>query len=175
MLPESVKLLSLNDIGCDEELREDQKTLEGNSHQKAEFIFKNYHLPCFADDTGLEVYALDGAPGVYSARYAGNDRNDQANMQLLLDKLHDSGDRKAQFRTVITYMNEKGKSRQFEGIVKGTIASEIKGSDGFGYDPIFIPKGSDKSFAQMTIQEKNEISHRAIAVNKLVRYLIKQP
>ncbi|TRX61262.1 RdgB/HAM1 family non-canonical purine NTP pyrophosphatase [Fulvivirga sp. M361] len=173
LLPEDIELISLLDIGCVEELPETQNTLEGNSHQKAEYVYKKYGIPCFADDTGLEVFALDGEPGVYSARYAGEHRGNADNIQLLLDKLSGSEDRKAQFRTVITFINEHGKVKQFEGMVKGEILDELKGTDGFGYDPVFLPKGKSKTFAEMSLEQKNEISHRAVAISKLVAYLIK--
>ncbi|MEM9858802.1 MAG: non-canonical purine NTP diphosphatase [Bacteroidota bacterium] len=173
MLPDSIQLQSLSEIGCTEELAENQTTLEGNSHQKAEYVHKKYHVPCFADDTGLEVFCLDGAPGVFSARYAGESRDTVANMALLLKNLKGKEDRKAQFRTVITFINEGGKSKQFEGIVRGKIAEEQKGKGGFGYDPIFVPKGYDKTFAQMSADEKNTISHRAIATERFVKYLEK--
>ena len=170
LLPEGITLVSLQEIGCTEELREDQQTLEGNSHQKAEYVFHNYHFPCFADDTGLEVFALDGEPGVRSARYAGEGRNNEENIALLLKKLESCDDRHAQFRTVITLIIE-GKVKQFEGTVKGEIIKEKVGGEGFGYDPVFKPEGYDKTFAQMTMAEKNMISHRGIAVRKLVDYL----
>ncbi|MEM1406987.1 MAG: RdgB/HAM1 family non-canonical purine NTP pyrophosphatase [Bacteroidota bacterium] len=173
MLPDSIRLLSLKDIGCLEELAEDQSTLEGNSHQKANYVFQNYNVPCFADDTGLEVFALDGAPGVISARYAGEQRDIGANMELLLAKLQGKEDRKAQFRTVITFINKDGKTRQFEGVVKGAITNSPQGGQGFGYDPVFMPKGYQQTFAQMAADEKNKISHRAIATQKLVKYLTK--
>lgn len=169
LLPD-FKILSLADIGHVGELPEDQKTLEGNSHQKAEFISKKYNINCFSDDTGLEVFALDGEPGVYSARYAGVHHDSEANMKLLLEKLDGIKDRSAQFRTVITFIFDK-KVKQFEGVVKGHILEEQRGEQGFGYDPIFIPKGFDKSFAQMTASEKNSVSHRGEAVKKLVKYI----
>jgi len=169
LLPD-FKILSLSDIGHEGDLPEDQNTLEGNSHQKADFVAKKYEIPCFSDDTGLEVFALDGEPGVYSARYAGEYHNSEANMKLLLSKMEDMEDRSAQFRTVITLLAD-GKVKQFEGVVKGKILKEKKGSDGFGYDPIFQPKGSGKSFAEMSMIEKNKISHRGEAVRKLVDYL----
>ncbi|MEM7106779.1 MAG: RdgB/HAM1 family non-canonical purine NTP pyrophosphatase [Bacteroidota bacterium] len=173
MLPDSIQLLSLSEVGCNEELAENQNTLEGNSHQKAEHVHKTYGVACFADDTGLEVFALDGAPGVFSARYAGIERDSTANMELLLRNLEGKEDRKAQFRTVITFVSQEGKTKQFEGVVQGIITHKAHGSQGFGYDPIFKPKGKDKTFAQMTPYEKNAISHRAVAVEKLVRYLTK--
>ncbi|MTI22041.1 non-canonical purine NTP diphosphatase [Fulvivirga sp. RKSG066] len=163
-------ILSLKDIGHSGDLPEDQNTLEGNSHQKAEYVFKNYNVDCFSDDTGLEVFALDGEPGVYSARYAGVHHDSEANMRLLLDKMADIGDRSAQFRTVITLILD-GKVKQFEGVVKGTILKSKAGEKGFGYDPIFQPKGFDSSFAEMSSEEKNKISHRGEAVKKLVQYL----
>ncbi len=174
MLPSSVEVVSLEDIGCREELREDQKTLEGNSHQKAEYVFRKYGVPCFADDTGLEVFALDGEPGVYSARYAGNHRDNMANIQLLWDRLKDKDNRQAQFRTVITLIRENGRVRQFEGTVKGSIISELRGDKGFGYDPVFIPKGYEQTFAEMSADQKNAISHRGVAIHKLVEFLSKQ-
>ncbi|ELR70920.1 Nucleoside 5-triphosphatase RdgB (dHAPTP, dITP, XTP-specific) [Fulvivirga imtechensis AK7] len=170
LLPEGLTLVSLQEIGCTEELREDQLTLEGNSHQKAEYVFQKYNIPCFADDTGLEVFALDGEPGVYSARYAGEGRNNEDNISLLLKKLESFDNRGAQFRTVITLIAE-GNIKQFEGVVKGEVIREKAGGDGFGYDPVFKPEGYDKTFAQMTMAEKNEISHRGIAVRKLVDYI----
>lgn len=169
LLPD-FKILSLSDIQHVGELPEEQNTLEGNSHQKAEFIYNKYEIPCFSDDTGLEVFALDGAPGVYSARYAGPHHDSEANTKLLLENLKDTKDRNAQFRTVITFIHD-GKVKQFEGVVKGDILEEKRGSKGFGYDPIFQPKGYEVSFAEMTGAEKNAISHRGEAVKKLVEYL----
>ena len=174
MLPASVEVVSLAEIGCEEELAEDQNTLEGNSHQKAEYVYKKYGVPCFADDTGLEVYALDGEPGVYSARYAGAQRDNMANIQLLLEKLRGKDNRMAQFRTVITLINPSGKVKQFEGVVKGTILAEMKGTEGFGYDPVFAPKGFRQTFAEMPSDQKNAISHRGKAIRKLVDFLSKQ-
>jgi len=164
------QIQSLHDIGCFEELAEDQDTLEGNSLQKAQYIFDHYHVGCFADDTGLEVEALNGAPGVYSARYAGPQRNSADNIDLLLKNLSGQSNRKARFRTVITLVQPKG-TKQFEGIVNGTILHHLKGSGGFGYDPVFLPDGFEKTLAQMTMEEKNKISHRARAVEKLVTFL----
>jgi len=163
-------LVGLAEIGCREELPEEQTTLEGNSCQKAEYVFKNFGVSCFADDTGLEVEALLGAPGVYSARYAGEQRNAEDNMRLLLKNLEGMENRKARFRTVITLMTS-GLTRQFEGVVNGRIIYEKRGAGGFGYDPIFLPEGYDKTLAEMTMEEKNNISHRARAVNKLVEFL----
>lgn len=165
-------ILSLADIGHEGDLPEEQTTLEGNSHQKAEYVYKNYHVNCFSDDTGLEVFALDGAPGVHSAIYSGDHHNSEANMQKLLEEMKDINDRSAQFRTVITLIIE-GKVKQFEGVVKGDILREKKGEKGFGYDPVFQPKGAEVSFAEMDSSAKNEISHRGEAVRKLVKYLNK--
>lgn len=166
-------ILSLDDIGHEGDLPEEQNTLEGNSHQKAEYVYKNYKVNCFSDDTGLEVFALDGAPGVYSARYAGDHHNSEANMTKLIQEMKAMEDRSAQFRTVITLIID-GKVKQFEGIVKGEILKEKRGEKGFGYDPIFQPKGTEVSFAEMSSSEKNKISHRGEAVRKLVKYLNKQ-
>lgn len=170
MLAGEIKLLSLNDIGCSEELAEDQKTLQGNAEQKASYVAKKFGINCFADDTGLEVEALDGAPGVYSARYAGNQRSNEDNIKLLLQNLENANNRSAQFRTVICAIINNN-TYFFEGIVKGTIATELTGTEGFGYDPVFIPDGYQKSFAQMSLAEKNEISHRGRAVRSFVEFL----
>jgi XTP/dITP diphosphohydrolase len=167
------RIVSLEDIGCKEELAEDQDTLEGNSLQKAEYVFKKYGVPCFADDSGLEVEALGGAPGVYSARYAGPQRSHDDNMTLLIRNLEGKANRNAQFRAVITLLSKQGQ-QQFEGILKGTIQLARKGSGGFGYDPIFIPLGFSKTLAEMSMEEKNKISHRAMAVQKLVEFLGKE-
>ncbi len=165
------QVVSLAEIGCHEELPEERDTLEGNSLQKAEYVFNKYNLACFADDTGLEVEALAGAPGVYSARYAGEQRSAEDNMDLLLKNLEGKSDRKAQFRTVITLI-QLGGLHQFEGIVEGTILKERSGKGGFGYDPIFLPSGFSKTLAEMSMEEKNQISHRARATQKLVEFLI---
>lgn len=170
ILGDSFELLSLNDIHCKEELPETGNTLEANSLQKAQYLYDNYHIDCFADDTGLEVHVLGGEPGVYSARYAGEQRNHADNINLLLKNLVDKSDRSARFRTVITLI-QKGKITQFEGMVKGTIIKELKGAEGFGYDPIFIPEGFDRTFAEMTLVEKGEISHRGRAFQKLIEFL----
>lgn len=166
------QILGLRDIGCHEEIPEDGLTLDENSKIKAEFVKINYNLSCFADDTGLEVEALDGAPGVYSARYAGSQRSNEDNINLLLKNLETHDNRKARFRTVISLILD-GQFHQFEGIVEGRISSELTGKQGFGYDPIFIPKGENRSFAQMTSLEKNAISHRGRAIQKLVQFLQK--
>jgi XTP/dITP diphosphohydrolase len=165
------EILSLADIKCNEELPETQNTLEGNSLQKAEYILQHYNTPCFADDTGLEVEALHGAPGVYSARYAGNHRSNDDNIALLLQNLKNDTNRKAQFRTVITLIGIEAQPVFFEGIIRGEIITEKRGSSGFGYDPVFIPEGHSRTFAEMTLEEKNQLSHRAIAVKKLAEYL----
>ena len=170
MLEGKYELLTLQDIGCHEELAEDQDTLEGNSLQKAAYVWDNYHVSCFADDTGLEVEALNGAPGVYSARYAGPQRSDADNIEKLLQSLQGQENRRARFRTSITLILD-GQQHQFEGIVTGSIATAWKGDKGFGYDPIFIPDGHDRTFAQMSAEEKNAISHRGRATQELVRFL----
>ncbi len=173
LLGDRHRVLSLFDIGCDEELREDQETLEGNSLQKAKYVFDTYQISCFADDTGLEVEALNGAPGVYSARYAGAQRNSNDNMDLLLKNLAQSTNRKARFRTVVTLVLQ-GKVHQFEGIANGEILKSKRGDQGFGYDPIFLPEGNQKSMAELTAAEKNAISHRGLAIKKLIDFLQKQ-
>ena len=173
LLGGSHRVLSLSDIGCAEELREDQDTLAGNSFQKAKYIFDNYYISCFADDTGLEVDALQGAPGVYSARYAGAQRNDNDNINLVLKDLAQSANRKAKFRTIITLVLQ-GEVHQFEGIVKGEILTAKRGGTGFGYDPIFLPEGYQKSMAELTAEEKNAISHRGHAIKKLIEFLKNQ-
>ncbi|HPF50283.1 MAG TPA: non-canonical purine NTP diphosphatase [Draconibacterium sp.] len=163
-------LLSLNDIGCEEEIPEEQETLEGNASQKSYFIYNKYGYNCFADDTGLEIEALNGEPGVYSARYAGEEKSAEANMKKVLDKMAKINDRKARFRTVISLILN-GEEQLFDGIVHGIILKEKRGEAGFGYDPIFQPDGFDQSFAEMDLSEKNKISHRGRAVQKLVNCL----
>jgi XTP/dITP diphosphohydrolase len=165
-----IDIQSLADIGCFEELPETRETLEGNSLQKAEYVFQHFNVPCFADDSGLEVEALNNAPGVYSARYAGPHRNSDDNIDFLLKNLSGISNRNAQFRTIITLIGLT-KIYTFEGVVKGSIAHARKGSGGFGYDPVFIPNGFERSFAEMSLQEKNQLSHRAIAVQKLISFL----
>ena len=168
-------IVSLADIGCTEELPETGNTLQDNAHQKAEYIFSRYHLSCFADDTGLEVEALDGAPGVHTARYANPETNDpQANVDKLLHELKNKSNRKARFRTVIAlYLKDTDTPIQFEGIVEGQIATERRGNEGFGYDPVFIPEDYGKTFAELGLGVKNGISHRARAVQKLADFLLK--
>lgn len=171
ILGEQIELLNLNDIGCHTDIPETAATLEGNALLKSSFIFKIYGLDCFADDTGLEVEALDGAPGVYSARYAGGEGHDsQANMLKLLRDLEGKENRKAQFRTAISLILD-GKEYLFEGVIKGEIIKEKRGDSGFGYDPIFKPEGYDKTFAELGNDIKNKISHRALAVQKLCEFL----
>lgn len=170
MLPNSIELLSLNDIGCFEDIDETAITLEGNAQIKANHITDTYKYNCFADDTGLEVEALNGEPGVYSARYAGEPANAENNMQKLLHNLKSIQNRNAQFRTSIC-LNIDGKQFLFDGICKGEILTEKKGEKGFGYDPIFQPIGYDKSFAEMSSEDKNKISHRGLAIKKLIVFL----
>jgi XTP/dITP diphosphohydrolase len=170
MLGNTFRIQSLDDLGYHEEIPENQETLEGNSYEKANTIFRLYHMPAFADDTGLEVPFLNNEPGVYSARYAGPQKNSDDNIDLLLRKLLNAKDRRARFRTVITLIDGSG-PRQFEGIVAGVISHQKQGTGGFGYDPVFVPEGYQKTFAQLTLDEKNKISHRGIAFRKLVRYL----
>ena len=172
ILGPSVDVLSLNDIGCHDDIPETGTTLEANALQKARYIRDKYGYDCFADDTGLEVEALNGEPGIYSARYAGEGHDSEANMQKLLSKLQDVDNRKARFRTVIALL-QKGEERFFEGIVNGKILEEEHGEGGFGYDPIFQPEGYEQTFAEMTAEEKNSVSHRGRAVAKLADYLLK--
>lgn len=164
------RILSLQDIGCHEDLPETRETLEGNSLQKAEYIFERYKVPCFADDTGLEVEALNGAPGVYSARYAGEQRKSEDNIALLLENLSGMANRRARFVTVITLMG-LGRTEIFTGTVCGSIIRAPRGAGGFGYDPVFLPDGFKKTMAEMTLAEKNAISHRGQAVKALVAFL----
>ena len=170
ILGEKIELLSLKDIECTADIPETADTLEGNATQKAEYIYQQYGLDCFADDTGLEVEALDGAPGVFSARYAGEGHNSEDNMQKLLQNLQGVTNRKAQFRTVICLIWD-GKKYLFEGICKGEIIEEKRGNAGFGYDPIFVPEGYDHTFAELGNDIKNSISHRAKAVELLCNFL----
>ncbi len=170
ILGDSFELLSLKDIHCSEELPETGDTLEANSLQKAQYLYDHYQVNCFADDSGLEVHALGGEPGVDSAHYAGPQRSHADNVNLLLKNLSDKNDRSAQFRTVITLI-QNGKISQFEGIIKGQIITDLRGSAGFGYDPIFVPEGYTATFAEMSLTEKGKISHRARAFGKLVAFL----
>ena len=170
MLSNSIEVLSLKDIGCFEDIEETEITLEGNAKLKADYITKKYGFDCFADDTGLEVEALDGKPGVYSARYAGEHGNAEKNMEKLLFELKNKLSRKAKFRTIIA-LNITNKQYLFEGICDGEILNEKTGVKGFGYDPIFKPSNASCSFAEMNSEEKNIISHRGIAIQKLVQFL----
>ena len=172
MLPHSIELLSLKDINCFDEIEETALTLKGNATLKANYITQKFGYNCFADDTGLEVNSLEGKPGVYSARFAGEPSNSEKNMQKILSKLENKTNRKAQFRTVIC-LNIDENQYLFEGICKGEILRRKQGEKGFGYDPIFKPEGYSTSFAEMSSEEKNEISHRGIAIQKLVQFLKK--
>ena len=173
ILGNSIEILSLADIHCHADIPETADTLEGNARQKSRYVYEHYGLDCFADDTGLEVESLGGAPGVYSARYDdGQGHDSQANMNKLLKEMEEKNDRKAQFRTIISLI-EKGEERQFEGIVKGQITREKRGESGFGYDPIFQPDGYETTFAELGSDIKNRISHRARAVAALCDYLRK--
>lgn len=168
------EVVGLRDIGCMEDIVEDSDTLQGNAKIKADFVTDNYHLNCFADDTGLEVEALDGAPGVYSARYAGEGCSYHDNVVKMLDAMKGKENRRARFRTVIA-LNLDGKQYFFEGIVNGIITEEEHGEGGFGYDPIFQPDGFEETFAEMPMEVKNKISHRGRAVQKLVEFLQSKP
>lgn len=170
MLPNSIELLSLKDIHCFDEIDETETTLEGNARLKASYVTQKYGYHCFADDTGLEVESLDGKPGVYSARYAGEPSNSENNMQKLLQELNGKENRKAQFRTAICLQLD-GKQFFFDGICKGEILTKKQGEKGFGYDPIFQPEGYCQSFARMQRNEKNKISHRGLAIKKFVIFL----
>ncbi|TRO66639.1 non-canonical purine NTP diphosphatase [Christiangramia sabulilitoris] len=172
MLPDHIELLSLDDIDCNEDIPESGDTIDENAILKAEYVKNNYGYDCFADDTGLEVEALAGAPGVYSARYSGEEKNDDANMDKVLSQLIDKKDRSARFKTVIA-LTLKGNQSLFTGVCEGSILNEKRGNKGFGYDPIFLPKGYDKTFAEMNIDEKTKISHRGIAFRQLIEYLSK--
>jgi len=163
-------LLSLKDINCFDDIPETANTLEGNAAIKAQYIWEKFGKNCFADDTGLEVDALNGQPGVYSARYAGEDQDSEANLSKVLDELAGNLNRKARFRTMICLIID-GKEYYFEGIVNGNLLSERQGKEGFGYDPIFVPVGYDKTFAEMDMAVKNKISHRGIATEKLINFL----
>ena len=165
-----IELLSLNDIGCHDDIPETSDTLEGNALLKARYVYERYHTNCFADDTGLEVEALGGAPGVYSARYAGEGHNSEENIKKLLHELEGKDNRKARFRTVIALIIN-GKEHLFEGIVRGEIIARKRGTSGFGYDPVFVPEGFTQTFAEMSDGQKNKISHRALAVGKLCKFL----
>lgn len=170
LLPSTIQLLSLEDIGCNEEIPETAHTIEGNAMQKANYVTSNYGYNCFADDTGLEVEALDGEPGVYSARYAGEQKDANDNMDKLLSNLKYKANRKANFKTVIC-LNIDGNQTLFTGIIKGQIIEKKIGTNGFGYDPIFVADNYTKTFAELTLEEKATISHRGLAVKELVEFL----
>ncbi len=170
MLPDFFEIKSLSDINCFEEIPETEATIEGNAILKANYVSNNYNVNCFADDTGLEVESLDGEPGVYSARYAGLDTNAMKNIEKLLFNLKEKTNRKAQFKTIIA-LNLGGKQFLFKGICKGSIIDQLRGTEGFGYDPVFIPTGFDKTFAEMSLDEKSNISHRGIAFKQLIDFL----
>lgn len=169
-LPDDIEILSLADINCTEDIPETGNTIESNAILKANYVTEKYGLPCFADDTGLEIEVLNGEPGVYSARYAGKDKNDDKNMELVLKKLAGQTNRKARFKTVIA-LNIDNEQHLFTGIVEGNITHEKIGVNGFGYDPVFTPNGFDRTFAQMDIEQKNIISHRGKAVKQLIYFL----
>ena len=170
ILNSSVNILSLKDIDCHEDIPETGNTLNANASQKANYIFKKYNINCFADDTGLEIEALNGEPGVFSARYAGEDKDSEKNMKKVLEKLKDKTNRSARFRTVISLIID-GKELLFEGVINGHIIETPKGNRGFGYDPIFVPDGYNQTFAELGDEIKNKISHRAKAVEKLTEYI----
>ena len=170
LIPKEIEIISLKEIGCTEDIPETGDTLEANAFQKAHYIKENYNYDCFADDTGLEIDALNSAPGVYSARYAGPEKCAEANIEKILNELQGKENRKAKFRTAIalTFNNEE---HLFEGKVEGYISKDKQGDEGFGYDPIFLPENEKRSFAQMSMKQKGTLSHRGRAVNKLVAYL----
>jgi len=170
LLPNNIQLKSLTDIGCTEEIIEDALTIEGNALLKAQYVKSTYGYDCFADDTGLEVQALDGAPGVYSARYAGPQKNAQDNMNKLLEALSNHSNRQAQFKTVIAFAKADN-TFTFEGICTGTITTVLSGNKGFGYDPIFLPDGYTQTFAEMSQEQKGKISHRGRAMQQFLKFL----
>ena len=173
LVPKNIQIVSLEDIGCTEDIPETADTIEGNAILKANYVTEKYGYDCFADDTGLEVSALNGAPGVYSARYAGEQKDANDNMDKLLSELKDKSNRKANFKTVIA-LNLNGKQNLFTGIINGKIIEEKIGNNGFGYDPIFVADGYEKTFAELSMEEKSTISHRGIAVKELILFLQKQ-
>ncbi|MHA6280794.1 non-canonical purine NTP diphosphatase [Salinimicrobium sp. CAU 1759] len=170
LMPERIQLLSLEEIGCNKDIPETSPTIEGNAIQKAKYVKEKYGYDCFADDTGLEVEALEGAPGVYSARYAGEAKDSNANMEKLLHELQGKKDRSARFKTVIA-LHLDSKLHTFNGICSGNIIFERKGLQGFGYDPVFQPEGKEVTFAEMSLEEKSQISHRARATRQLIDFL----
>ena len=170
LVPSTIQILSLDDIGCTEDIAETADTIEGNAMLKANYVTEKYGYDCFADDSGLEVQALNGEPGVFSARYAGEPKNDENNIDKLLINLKNIENKKANFKTVIC-LNLKGEQQLFTGIINGQIIEEHIGTNGFGYDPIFVADGYQKTFAELTLEEKSNISHRGIAVKKLIDFL----
>ncbi len=170
LVPDAIQILSLDDIGCTEDIPETADTIEGNAILKANYVTEKYGYDCFADDSGLEVEALNGAPGVFSARYAGEPKNDANNIDKLLANLKDIENKKANFKTVIC-LNSKGEQHLFTGVINGRIIEERIGTNGFGYDPIFVADGYEKTFAELTLEEKSNISHRGIAVKQLIHFL----
>ncbi len=171
LLEGKFEVRSLKDLDYNDEIIEDGDSFRANALIKAKTIFEKFGVPCFADDSGLEVDALDGAPGIYSARYAGEPSDDEANNRLLLEKLQGNPERGAQFRTVIAYIDNNGDQHFFTGTVRGKILTSLTGDQGFGYDPLFVPDGENRTFAQMSKDEKNRISHRGIAIKHLISYL----
>jgi len=171
LLPSSIELQSLTEVNYFDEIPETSPTLAGNALQKAQFIFNKFQMPCFADDTGLEIDALDGRPGVYSARYAGENKSADDNIQKILGELQGIENRSAAFKTVIALVGLTDKPLLFEGIVKGSITNDKQGANGFGYDPVFMPEGYSITFAQMSLDEKNKLSHRSRAVKKFAEWL----
>lgn len=170
LMPDGISVLTLNDIDCQEDIPETENTLEGNAALKSAYVVELYQKDCFADDTGLEIESLNNEPGVLSARYAGPNNDSNANMDLVLEKMEGENNRNAQFRTIIS-LQLSGEKHLFEGIVKGTIRNSKSGTEGFGYDPIFQPDGYDITFSEMSMEEKNSISHRGKAIRKLVNFL----
>ena len=170
LVPSTIQILSLDDIGCTEDIAETADTIEGNAMLKANYVTEKYGYDCFADDSGLEVQALNGEPGVFSARYAGEPKNDENNIDKLLINLKNIENKKANFKTVIC-LNLKGEQQLFTGIINGQIIEERIGTNGFGYDPVFVADGYQETFAELTLEEKSNISHRGIAVKKLIDFL----
>ena len=171
IMPKGYSLIGLDELGVTEDIAETGSTLEENAAIKSSYVYHRHKIPVFADDSGLLVHALNGEPGVYSARYAGEERDDQKNMDLLLKNIRDKHDRSAEFRTVISYIDEAGKKHEFTGKIEGKIIEEKRGTNGFGYDPIFQPDGFNETFAELSSEVKNRISHRAKAVQKFLEYL----
>jgi XTP/dITP diphosphohydrolase len=171
ILPSSIELIGLNELAFEGEIPEEQDTIEGNALQKVRFIHERYALPCFADDTGLFIEALNGEPGVHSARWYKKEEVYENNIHKALDKMKAQSNRKAYFKTVIAYIDEQKQEHLFEGICEGELIDQLRGSEGFGYDPLFIPQGYQETFAEMSSEEKNKISHRGLAMDSFIRYL----